>query len=55
MKMTKKPVKVRSYRTGGKKTFTKIVKGRNGRRKVTFVATGKSGFGKYRITKNVRA
>lgn len=37
------------------KTITKIVKGKNGRRKVTMKCTGKEGFGKWKITKNEKA
>jgi len=40
---------------GSTHTITTNPKGNLGKRKVTFKATGKKGFGKYKITKNVKA
>ena len=48
-KLPKNPVKGKEY------TRTVNAKGNLGKRDITYKATGKKGFGKYKITKNVKA
>lgn len=49
--MTKKVRKLPKKPRKGSK-YSKVVKGKSGKRLITFKATGKSGFGKWKIIKN---